>query len=192
MYDFLVTHNRKLFKLSKHIDRLFKSAEIIGLGIPWSKDQVSSWVVGTVNNNDKSFEKTVSIYISGGTGFYMNQGQKPTIVIIINKKIPLPSTQYENGIRARAVKYKRPYPKARTTFYVEGVKQLAIYKNKGINEILFYDDLQVFEGAGTNIFAVINNQLITPKSHILQGITRNTLLDILQLNIPIKTQKFHI
>jgi branched-chain amino acid aminotransferase len=42
--DFLVTRNKKLFKLSEHINRLFNSAEIIGLQIPWNKEQIIKWV----------------------------------------------------------------------------------------------------------------------------------------------------
>ena len=62
--DFIVTYNHQPFKLSEHVDRLFKSAEIIGLQIPWSKEQISLWVKETLDKNDKDTEKTIKIVLS--------------------------------------------------------------------------------------------------------------------------------
>ncbi|PIP14861.1 hypothetical protein COV86_04320 [Candidatus Roizmanbacteria bacterium CG11_big_fil_rev_8_21_14_0_20_35_14] len=48
----------------------------------------------------------------------------------------------------------------------------------------------IYEGSGTNIFAVIDNKLVTTKSNIVYGITRNTILEILNLPIPIEIRDF--
>jgi len=190
VYDFLVTYNNQPFKLNEHIERLFRSAEIIELQIPWSKKQITTWVKETLNKNNKETEKTVAIYLTGGIGNYMYQAEEPTLIMIISPKIERSLNDYKKGIKVKAIKYRRPYPEAKTNFYIEGVRQLAKIKNDNIAEIIYYDDLQVFEGAGTNLFAVIDNKLVTPKSNILYGITRNTLLEILQLDIPVKVQNF--
>ncbi|TRZ52794.1 hypothetical protein D4R99_02060 [bacterium] len=188
--DFLVTHHHQLFKLSEHVDRLFKSAEIIGLQIPWSKTQISAWVKETLDKNDKNTEKTIKILLSGGKSHSMYQADLPTIIIIIDPYLPQPSSYYEKGVKVIAVKYKRPYPESKTTHYIEGIRQLSKVKNDDIAEIIYYDDSQVFEGAGSNLFAVINNKLVTTKSNIVEGITRNVLLEILQLDIPIEVRDF--
>src|SRR5438876_139489 len=104
--DFIVTHSHKPFKLSGHIDRLFKSAEIIGLRIPWSKDQISEWVQETLEKNDKNAEKTIKILLSGGVSHSLHQTELPTIVIIVNPYIPPLASYYEKGIKAIAVNYK--------------------------------------------------------------------------------------
>lgn len=190
VYDFLVTYNNKPFKLAEHVERLVKSAEIIGLIIPWSKDQISTWVIETLDKNDQNIEKTVSLYLSGGVGAYMHQINRPTLLIIIDEKKSLPSSHYENGVKTKAVKYNRPYPEAKTTCYIEGIRQLSKIENNSITDIIYYGDSQVFEGAGTNLFALINGKLMTPKSHILEGITRNTLLEMLQLDLTISVEDF--
>jgi branched-chain amino acid aminotransferase len=188
--DFIVTHNHKLFKLQEHIDRLFNSAEIIGLKIPWSKGQVANWASETLAKNDNDTEKNIKILLSGGNSKSMYQTANTTLVMIVSDYvIPQPS-YYENGIKTIAVKFKRQYPKAKHTNYVEGIRQLAKYKEQNIEEVIYYDDSQVFEGAGSNLFAVIDNKLVTPKSNIVEGITRNTLLEILKLNIPIEVRDF--
>ena len=186
VHDFIVTHNHKLFKLDEHINRLFNSAEAIEIRMPWSKDQISSWIKETLAKNDQNTEKMVKIFLTGGVSSSMRQAQIPTIIIMISEYTAQSSSYYENGVKVKASKYTRPYLEAKTNFYLEGVKQLSQIGNHELEEIVYYDDSQVFEGAGSNIFAVIDNKLITPKSNIVKGITRNTLLEILDLDIPIE------
>ncbi|MBA3723525.1 MAG: aminotransferase class IV [Candidatus Levybacteria bacterium] len=188
--DFIVTHNQKPFKLIEHIDRLFHSASLIGLRIPWNKEQITAWVKETLDKNDKDTELTIKILLSGGISSSMYQAEIPTIVMIVNAYVPPPTTYYEKGVKVKAVPYKRHYPEAKHTQYVEAIRQLAQVNEDTIEEILYYDDTQVFEGAGSNLFAVINNTLVTPKSNIVYGITRNTLLEILHLPIPIEIRDF--
>jgi len=186
--DFLVTHNHQPFKLAEHIDRLFNSAEMIGLKIPWRKVQIVKWVNETLGKNDKETEKTIKIFVTGGISKTLHQAEIPTIIIVINPYLPKPASYYKQKVKA--VKYKRPYPQAKTTHYIEALRQRSMSKNDGADEIIYYDDSQVFEGAGSNLFAVIENKLVTTKSNIISGITRNTLLEILKLSIPIEVRDF--
>ncbi len=188
--DFLVTHNLKPFRLPQHVDRLYKSAEIIGLKIPWPKTQVLQWVHETLDKNDKDIEKTVKIFLSGGISHLMYQEGEPTIIIIIGSYTRPPASYYENGVKARAVKYRRQFPQAKTTQYTEAIRNLSEAREDEVTEIIYYDDSQVFEGGGCNVFAVIDNKLVTPKSNILEGVTRDVLLEILKLDIPIEVRDF--
>lgn len=188
--DFLVTHNKIPFKLSEHADRLFKSAEIIGLHIPWTKTQIISWVKETLEKNNDDTEKTIKIMVSGGVSHSMHQADTPTIVIIVDNYIRPPASYYENGVKAIAVNYKRQYPEAKHTHYVEAIRQLSKIKDNDIDEVIYYDNSQVFEGAGCNLFAVIDNKLVTTKTNIVEGITRNVLLEILHVPIPIEIRDF--
>lgn len=135
-------------------------------------------------------KKTVRIYLTGGKSDSMHQAVTPTLIMLINNRMRKPSGDYENGIKVKAVKHTRPYPKAKTNYYIEGVKQFSKIENKDVAEIIYYDESQVFEGAGSNLFAVINNKLVTPKSNIVEGITRNVLLEILKISIPVDVRNF--
>jgi branched-chain amino acid aminotransferase len=188
--EFIVTNNHKLFKLSEHIERLFNSANLIGLKIPWSKEQIKEWVNETLNRNDKDSEVTIKIIISGGVSRSMYQAEIPNIVMIVSPYIRKPIEYYEKGLKAKTIQYKRPYAEAKHTHYIQGIKSLAEIKDKDVTEIIYYDDNQVFEGSGNNLFAVINNVLTTTKTNIIKGITRNTLLEILKLSIPIEVRDF--
>lgn len=188
--DFIVTYDSKPFKLSEHINRLFRSAEIIGLKIPWSKTKVIDWAEETLDRNDKTTEKTLKIILSGGISHSLRQNRTPTIIMIVNQRIRKPAADYEKGIKVIAVEYKRQYSEAKHTYYVESIKRLAEVDDKKIGDVIYYDDKQVYEGSGTNIFAVIDNKLTTTKTNIVYGITRNIILEIVKLPIPIETRNF--
>ena len=160
--DFLVTHNLKLFKLEKHVDRLYKSAEIIGLKIPWTKEQVSKWIQETLIKNNSKEEKTVKIFLTGGKSTLMHQEGDPTIIIIVGPYTRPLDSYYKNGVKAKSVKYERQFPEAKTTNYVEAIKELTKGKSEGITEVIYYNDSQVLEGGGCNIFAVIDAQTCVP------------------------------
>lgn len=188
--DYIVTHNHKIIKLNEHVNRLFKSAEIIGLKLSWSKDQITTWFTELVERNSKETDITIKTIVSGGISKSMRQAEIPTIVMIVNSFTSKPLSYYEKGVKAVTVKFKRSYPQSKHTNYVEAIKQLSSILDDSISEIIYYDDTQVTEGSGNNIFAVINNRLVTPKSNIIEGITRNTLLEILRLPIPIEIRDF--
>lgn len=193
VFDFLITYpHHRPFKLSKHIDRLFNSAEMIGLTMPWTKKQVSDWVHQTLDKNKSKDEKTIKIIVSGGESNTMLPSKKPTIVIIVDPRHPYPMERYEKGSGIITVKHHRYNPTAKTNNYIEGMKQTQIAdKNKAV-EPLYFDDKQVFEGSNSNVFAVMGNRLVTPKTNLLSGITREIVLSEVKLDIPIEVRDFSI
>ena len=191
VFDFLrtYTHHRP-FKLAEHIDRLFHSAGEIGLKLPWKKEEVMTWVVKTLDANTSQEEKFIKIIVSGGVSNSMLPGVAPTIVILVDPATLYPSEMYENGVGVISARHQRYSPGAKSNNYIEGVKQTQIALTIGAVEPLYYSDTQVFEGSNSNIFAVIDGKLLTPEHGILSGITREVLLQIIKLNIPIEVRDF--
>ena len=193
VFDFLRTYQKhKPFKLREHVSRIFNSAEKIGLQLPWTKDQVTNWVIQTLSANPDKGEKFIKIYFSGGTSDSMFPLGEPTIIILVDPCLEYPKEWYEYGTGAITVKHARYNSSAKTNNYIEGVRQTILAKKIGALEPVYYSDFQVFEGSNSNVFAVMNGELVTPKSNILEGITRGTLLEILKLDLPIKVRDFTI
>jgi branched-chain amino acid aminotransferase len=191
IFDFLKTYpHHRPFKLQEHIDRLFNSADLIGLLIPWSKEDVEKWVMETLSANKTAEEKFIRIMISGGESHTMLPSQDPTIVILVDPAVEYPREHYEKGIGVITVKHSRYTPEAKSNNYIEGVKQTQLAKKLGAVEPIYYSNTQVFEGSNSNIFAVINGRLVTPASNILEGVTRGVLLEILQLDVPMEARDF--
>ena len=92
--DFLVTHNKKPFRLAEHVDRLYRSAEIIGLRVPWDKEQVITWANTTLEKNDVNIEKTLKMVLSGGVSHTMHQAETPTLIMIVSEYVPPPASYY--------------------------------------------------------------------------------------------------
>ena len=192
VFDFFVTYGGTPFMLERHVDRLFCSAEAIGLAVPWTQEQVRAWVLETLAANTDGAEKGVRMIVSGGVGEGLFPLGEPTIAIIVDSRHFLPAAYYANGVGITTVKYTRYAPGAKTNHYIEGVRQAAIARRVGAFEPVYYDDHQVFEGAASNVFAVIDGRLLTPKLNVLQGVTRDVLLDVLQLDIPVAVEDFSI
>ncbi len=190
VFDFLITYNGKPFMLSWHIDRLFHSAKLIGLRMPWSKSDIAAWVMETLTANADGKEKAIKIIVSGGVSDSLIPKSTPTIVIVVDPRHFFPMKWYEEGVGVITVHYQRYIPGAKTNNYIEAVRQIQIADAMDAIEPVYYDNLQVFEGATSNIFAVINEKLVTPKSNILFGITREVILAQVKLAIPVEERDF--
>lgn len=191
VFDFLKTYaHHRPFRLAEHIDRLFNSARLIHLAIPWSKEEVSAWVLQTLAANRGEEEKFIKIIISGGISNTLLPASDPTIVILVDPCVIYPKEYYEQGVGVITVKHERYLPDAKTNNYIEGMKQTQIARETGAIEPVYYSATQVFEACASNIFAVIDGKLLTPKTNILPGITRKVLLEILKLDMPIEVRDF--
>ncbi len=192
VFDFLRTYNGRPFKLVEHVDRLYNSAGLIGLRIKQSKKEVVELVGEALERNANGQEKFIKIIVSGGVSNSMIASGESTIVIMIDNCVVYPVDNYENGVGVITVKFERYIPEAKTNNYIEGVHQSQIAKESGAVEPVYYNDQQVFEGSNSNIFALIEGKLLTPKSNILKGITRQVLLEILNLDVDVVEKDFDI
>jgi len=183
VFDFLITYRNRPFRLEDHIERLLSSAAQIQMSIPFSKDQIVEWVYSALNANEDDFEKSIRIVISGGVGSdsITPSSANPTCIVFIDPHNPYPSTIYEHGTGIILVDHTRYIPGAKSNNYIEGVMRTREARAVDAVEPVYYANNVVFEGATSNIFAVIDGVLRTPKSSVLPGVTRKVLLEILDL-----------
>lgn len=195
VFDFLITYpHHRPFHLRDHIDRLYNSAGLIGLDVPFSQDTMQKWVSASLNANNTKFEKAIRIVLTGGVGpdSITPSPDNPTIIIFIDKHTPYPKEYYEKGVGIIMVKHTRYMPGAKTNNYIEGVRSTKKARSLGAIEPVYYDGTQVFEGATCNIFALIGGHLKTPKTNILPGITRKVLLERLNLAESVEVEDFNL
>lgn len=190
VFDFLITYKRRPFMFEKHIDRLFNSAKLIGLSIPWSKEQIRNLVLKTLAANSDGEEKAIKIIVSGGVSDSLIPKGKSTIIILVDPRHVYSKDHFEKGVGVITVQHQRYSPEAKTNNYIEGVRQVQVAAKSRAIEPIYYNDKQVFEGATCNIFAVIQGKLLTPKSNLLLGITRDTLLKHFKSPVPMKVADF--
>ncbi len=175
-----------VFRLDDHIERMFKSAKILGIKIPYTADEVRSAVIETLRAN--GFREDVYIrpiaFVSTPTVTLDVRTLDVSLAVIA---FPFGKYLPPQGIRAAVVSWRRvhntmlPVMAKIGGIYVNSVLALAEARSKGFDEALLMDASgYIVEGSGENIFIVRNGKLYTPPSHasILEGITRDTVIKL--------------
>lgn len=182
VFAFFITYNGRPFMSKRQVERLFKSASLINLPIPYTKEEIHELALQTLDKNNNGKEKAVRIIVSGGVSdSVFSEREKSTLIIQVDDRPYLSKECYANGINAMTVKYLRYTPGAKTNHYIEAAKHRDAVKQMSAIEIIYYNDDGVAEGCVSNVFAVINGKLVTPKSNILPGITRGILIDLMHV-----------
>lgn len=179
VFDFLCTHNGKPFMLEEHIRRLEYSAEIIGLHLPWTREEIRDIVLDTLKKNDHS-ESNVRIVVTGGSSpDNITPQDSPRLLVLVSPLRKPPSEWYENGVNVITVYADRFITDAKSINYIPATMALKRARNKNALEAIYLDkNGGVQEGTTSNVFAFIDNVLVTPARKVLSGITRQIVLEI--------------
>jgi branched-chain amino acid aminotransferase len=179
VFDFLRTYKGVPFKLREHIQRLQNSAKLIGLSLPWSTEEIEAIAQDTLGRNNLP-EANIRIVVTGGSSadFITPLGQ-PSLMVIVTPVSEYPREYYEQGVKAITVKIERFLPTAKTLNYISAIGALQQAKLTNAVEALYVNQQgYVLEGTTTNFFVFRDFQLITPKEGILNGITKEVVLEL--------------
>ena len=190
-----------IFRLDEHVDRLFASAAIFLLKIPFSKAEIKSAIIKTVKANRlKECYIRPLVYIGyGAMGLYPKDNPINVSIAAWPWGAYLGDEGLTNGIRIKVSSFTRHHVNSAMTrakicgYYVNSqiAKKEAIAC--GYDEAILLDtEGYVSEGSGENIFIVRNNALkTTPLTSILEGITRDSIIRIAKdLKIPVQEERF--
>ncbi|MCL4457032.1 MAG: branched-chain amino acid transaminase [Nitrospirae bacterium] len=190
-----------IFKLDEHVKRLFQSAHIFLIDIPFSQDEIKRAIVDTVKKNKlKECYIRPLVYIGyGAMGLYPKGNPIRVAVAAWPWGAYLGEEGLEKGIRVKVSSYTRNHVNANMArgkvcgYYVNSqiAKKEAI--SCGYDEALLLDtEGYVSEGSGENIFIVRNGVLkTTPLTSILEGITRDSIITIAKdSRIDVKEERF--
>jgi len=177
-----------IFKLQEHVDRLFDSAHIGMMTIPYEKKQVAEAIVETVRSNklDACYIRPLVYVGYGAMGVY--PGDNPIKLAIAAWKWGsyLGDDELANGMRACVSSFTRHHVNVSMTrgkisgYYVNSILAKREAKANGYDEAILLDpEGYVSEGTGENIFIVRKGRLkTTPLTSILEGITRNAVIEL--------------
>ena len=205
LFETMRAYNGCIFRLDRHLTRLRRSAESLGLahnviasrGPEGSegaaKQSLETACLETLKAN-KLKEARLRLTITAGEGdMTPDPGtcSSPTVLVTAKKFIPLPPEKYEQGFKAVLSSLRRdsqsPLSRLKSTCYVNNILARMEAKATGCDEaIMLNEQGYLAEGSTTNIFLVTSGVLITPSlgSGVLPGITREAVLEIARaLNI---------
>jgi branched-chain amino acid aminotransferase len=177
-----------IFKMQEHTDRLFRSAHIMNMPMPFSKAEVNQAQREAIAKNklDSAYIRTMCFYGSEGMGLRADNLKVHVMVAAWTWGAYLGAENMEKGIRIRTSSYTRNHVnstmcKAKANGnYINSILALQEALSTGYDEALLLDhEGYAAEGSGENLFIVRNGKLYTPETtSALEGITRDTLITI--------------
>ena len=190
-----------IFRLKEHVQRLFKSAHIFLLAIPYSEKEIEDAIIKTVKiNKVKECYIRPLVYIGyGAMGLYPKNNPVRVAISVWPWGAYLGDDGLKNGIRVKVSSFIKNHVNSQMSrakacgYYINSqlAKKEAI--SLGYDEALLLDtDGYVAEGSGENIFIVRNGRLkTTPLTSVLEGITRDGIMKIARdLKIEVIEERF--
>jgi branched-chain amino acid aminotransferase len=177
-----------VFRLGDHVRRLFDSAHINLLEIPFSREKIEEVCLETLRRNHLAEGYLRPIVFIGDGEMGLNPGSNRIRAAVI----AWPWGKYlgeegmERGIRAKVSSFSRHYVNAKMSKgktcgdYVNSILAKREALLEGYDEAIMLDvDGLISEASGENIFVVRDGVLRTPPLHtVLDGVTRATVIEI--------------
>ena len=177
-----------IFRLQEHTDRLYGSAKILNINIPYTKEQLNEAhkLVVRENGLHQAYLRPMVFLGSEGMGLRAEGLKVHVIVAAWDWPSYMSPEALERGIKVRTSSYTRHHPNIAMTKakangnYINSMLALREALECGCEEALMLDvEGFIAEGSGENVFIVKNGIVYTPElSSCLDGITRKTVMQL--------------
>ena len=178
-----------IFRLKDHIERLFQSAKIHNIEIPFTKieliDACKDLII--INRIESGYIRPIAFYGYDTLGVHPKSCPVETSIAVFNWGEYLGEGALEKGVKVTISPWRKFHSSSFPTIakasgqYLNSMLAAKDAKEKGFDEaVLLNQEGTIAEGAGQNIFIVKNDHIYTntEQSSILMGITRETVIDI--------------
>jgi branched-chain amino acid aminotransferase len=178
-----------VFRHHDHIDRLFKSAQMYYMDVPFSKEQIREATLDLIARNGMKscYIRPVVYRGAGPMGLYPLDCPVDVFIAVWEWGAYLGEEGKRNGVRAKVSSWRRispdsliPQAKA-TGQYLNSILAKIESHKAGYEEAILLDDKgNVCEGTGENVFVVRDGRIATPPltASILDGISRRSIIQI--------------
>jgi branched-chain amino acid aminotransferase len=177
-----------VFRLRDHVQRLYRSAGIVELEMPFPLEQVESAVLETLRQNalPEGYIRPLVFLGEGAMGLLPTDNAVRVAIIVWPWGTYLGDEGLERGIRTKVSSYTRHHPNVTMTQsktcgnYVNSILAKREVTRLGYDEAIMLDPSGlVAEGSGENVFIVRRGVLKTPPlGSVLDGITRDSIVQI--------------
>jgi len=177
-----------VFRLPEHVDRLFDSAHILQMEMPFTRGAVTEAILETirVNKIDACYIRPLAYIGYGAMGVFPKENPIEVSIAVWPWGSYLGDEGVKNGIRTKISSFSRPHVnatmvRAKTTAnYANSLLAKREALKDGYDEAVLLDtDGYVAEGSGENVFMVRKGVIKTPPlTSILEGVTRDTVMQL--------------
>lgn len=186
VFEGLRAYDKKIFKLQEHTDRLFKSAEILDMVIPFTADDINAACRDVVAQNGVVNGYLRPVVWRGSEQMGIAAPGARIRVAVAAWEWPSYFDARDTGIILKTAPWKRPPPECAPChakaggLYMIGTLSKHKVDKEGANEALMLDWRgQITEASSSNIFLIFGQELHTPTPDcFLNGITRQTVIEL--------------
>jgi branched-chain amino acid aminotransferase len=180
-----------VFRLSDHLQRLRNSAQLLGMEIPYSVEDLKAGTTELlgVNGLPECYIRPIAFYGYGELGVSAVGNPVDTVIMSWPWGAYLGEEGLKNGIRVKISSWQRvgpntiPHASKATGIYLNSMLAVTEANRAGYDEaILLTADGFIADGSGENVFIVKDGTISTPplSTSILPGITRDSVIQIAQ------------
>ncbi len=179
VFEALRTYDRRPFHLDEHLARLYRSAAIIDLEVPYTHDFVARIIHEIIERNTYK-HAAIRILVTGGES---EDGVLPagnaTLAVLITPLAERDMARFARGTRVITTRLQRTEAEAKTSNYISAIRALKEAARRDASDALFVNEQDhVLEGTRSNFFVFHGDTLVTPRAGILSGVTRTTVLEL--------------
>lgn len=196
VYDFALYHKGKVFAFDEHMDRFYKSASMIEIDIPYSREELKNIILKTANASEC---EDLGLYwqISRGTAIrnhiFPEHDVKPNVMVMVK---PLKVVNEDKVLKLITLEDTRfLHCNIKTINLLLNVLASEKAKKAGCDEAVFHRNGRVTECSHCNIHILKNGILRTAPADnlILPGVARMHIINMCKkLNIPVEEVPFSI
>jgi branched-chain amino acid aminotransferase len=181
-------YHRRAFRLTDHLQRLYRSAAAIRLSIPYVQSELTDAITETISafNHADGYIRLIVTRGEGPLGLDPFACQSPNVIIVADRMSLVDDQQREQGIKVITAATRRLSadgldPRIKSLNYLNHILARIEAHNAGAQEaIMLNAQGHVAEGTADNVFIVRDGRLQTPlvSDGALEGITREIVLNL--------------
>ena len=188
VFEGIRAYNQRVFRLERHLDRLYASAKAVWLDIPMDRAAMGKMVEAAVAKSglQDAYIRLVVTRGVGDLGMDPRKCLKPTVFCIVDTIALWPADRYEKGLTcmtaATPISHKETLPpRVKSLNYLSHILAKIEGIAGGADEVIMLDSAGfVAEASGMNLFAFTDGVLKTPPAYagILKGVTRDAVMEL--------------
>lgn len=200
VFEGIRIYNGRIFKLERHVERMFRSASSIGLDPGLTPAQMGEIILETAARSGlrDGYLRPLFTRGEGDLGVDPRTSKRPTVIVICSTINPYVG-KAESGVRLIVASIRRNPPQTlnpniKSLNYLNNVLAKAEANARHADDALLLDLRgNVAEASGENVFVVREGKLYSPPTTTnLQGITRETILELASGVLPFEERYFDV
>ena len=189
VYETLRTYNRVPFLYDRHVRRLRASAGYLKLAVPFTDDELASWIADTMAAAGPLEEAYIRVLLTRGVGeltYDVQSTPVPSLIIIVKPLEEVPARVLTDGIKVALVPILRNHPGSvnpviKANNLLNNALAMQEANRRGADEGLMCNYRgELSECSQANFFIVRGGAALTPTNEagLLEGLTRNFLFEV--------------